>query len=173
MLSCWKVTHWYGCCAFKGYGWKVMSRFHMAEWMMRKKLDMTIGRLFLDIVSRILHGSRTSSCFWSSCALTPYSVFLNAFSCVFPTVTTLLNILCHLISMVVFLFIFVYENAKGILFCMCNHFCTTSRFISPTFLVVCLYSYLRFRCYSFLFTFLTISRNFILLFMQDYQSLLS
>ena len=103
-----------------------------------------------------------------------YVVSLNAFSCVFPTVTTLLYIFCHLISMVVFLFIFVYETVEGILqFCMCNHFCTTSRFISPTFLVVCLCSYLRFRCYFFLFTFLTISRNFILLFMQEYQSLLS
>jgi len=102
-----------------------------------------------------------------------YGVFLNAFSCVFPTVTTLLYIFCHLISMVVFLLIFVYEIVKGILlFCTCNHFCTTSRLISPTFLVVCLCSYFRFRCY-FLFTFLTISRNFILLFMREYQSLLS
>jgi hypothetical protein len=140
-----------------------------------KKVDMTIGRLFLDIVSRIWHESRTTSSFWSSCALTPLlRCLLKRFPCVFPTVTTLLCIFCHLISMVVFLFIFVYENVKGILlFCTCNHFCTTSRFISPTFIVVCLCSYLRFRCYSFLFTFLTISRNFILLFMQEYQSLLS
>jgi hypothetical protein len=84
-------------------------------------------------------------------------VFLNTYSCVFPTVTTLLHIFCHLISVVVFLFIFVYETLTGILlFCTCIHFCTASPFISPTFLVVCLCSYLRFRCYSFLFTFLTL-----------------
>lgn len=103
-----------------------------------------------------------------------YSVFLNTLLCLshcnYP-----LTYLLSLIFVVIFLFIFVYETLTGLLlFCTCNHFCTASPFISPTFLVVCLCSYLRFiRCYSFLFTFLIIYRNFILLFIQEYQSLLS